>query len=61
MVEDKLGLFVAFFLRCLGSYISQVETNEAIGKALDFHIGFLLCLQPQGQSHPMFWLQMPPK
>lgn len=54
------GSVCGFFLRCLGNYISQVKTNEVTGKALHFHIGFLLHLQPQGQSHPMFWLQMPP-
>lgn len=31
----------------------------AWGKILHFHIGFLICLEPEGQSHPMFWLQTP--
>lgn len=29
----------------------------ARGKALHFHIDFLISSEPEGQSHPMFWLQ----
>lgn len=52
---DVFAGSVVVFIRCLCSYVPLVETNEAIGKVLHFHIGFLICLEPQGQSHPIFF------